>query len=270
MPTTDFFDPALKVSFDGDEEDDDFVLFGLAAGDLGVLVGDGGVGKSMFSLQMSASVALGENLTGAYDWQPQQNGRVLYVSGVDTADIVGQRFRDLLEKLNQNQVKILDQNLDICAFDANLALMKKRDKFSYPYESNLYFGLKEKLKGYRLCVLDPISSFHKGLSEDNYGEMRKLMQSLKKITTETGCAILVTTFPPDFESDVVCGHDAIIDSARFVLSMHEHKNDFVLLDNHKSNYTKHFGKQLLERDLNGLLQATTWQMASMKPGSAHK
>ncbi|MDT7953055.1 MAG: helicase RepA family protein [Acetobacteraceae bacterium] len=72
----------------------DFVLPGLLASTLGVLVSPGGAGKSMLALQLAACVAAGRSLWGLLPSDPKA-GTVIVVSAEDPAPILKHRLHSL-------------------------------------------------------------------------------------------------------------------------------------------------------------------------------
>ncbi len=72
----------------------DFVLPGLLAGTMGVLVSPGGAGKSMLALGLAVSVAAGRDCWQLAGEDPQAGG-VLFVSAEDPAVILARRLHAL-------------------------------------------------------------------------------------------------------------------------------------------------------------------------------
>jgi hypothetical protein len=86
----------------------DFVLPGMLAGTVGALVSPGGLGKSMFALQVAAQISGGPDLMGLGSLR---NGRVLYLPAEDPVDSLKHRVFAFGNCLNEEQKQVVRENL---------------------------------------------------------------------------------------------------------------------------------------------------------------
>ncbi|GGB52306.1 hypothetical protein GCM10011502_26840 [Oceanisphaera marina] len=155
----------------------DYVLPGLIAGSVGSLISPGGVGKSMFALQLSILIAGGSDRLGV---GALPIGRVVYLPAEDPFPILHQRLYTLGKYLTYEERQLVDENLTIIPLNGDMPdLMSKK-----------WFEVVESLAKYsRLLILDTLRRFHQ--AEENSGtDMAELIGVMEKIASVTGCSIL--------------------------------------------------------------------------------
>jgi len=172
----------------------DFVLPGLLAGTVGMVVGPGGVGKSMLALAIGAGVALGAPVAvghaGALFDAPKR-GSVVIAFGEDPAPVIRLRQEAFRTGLAPAEVAELDaaDGLAIASFHG--CDMRVLDTTVRPFELGPWFSnLYTIAQGRRLAIVDPLAFLFGGDENDN-SAMTRLMQMLSMVAHETGCAILV-------------------------------------------------------------------------------
>lgn len=181
-----------RVKFeDADKRPDlDFVLPGLLAGTVGMVVGQGAVGKSYLALMIGLGVALGRPVAGGL-WQAPHPGKVTLIFGEDQIVLLRDRLFWIRqhENLSQSEINIADENIDVrSGFGHDLRILVRAPN---GLENGPFFDqLLDFCGGQRLVVLDPLA-FLSDADENDNGAMTRLMQILQKICRETGATIIV-------------------------------------------------------------------------------
>lgn len=96
----------------------DCVLRGLPLGSVGVILGTGGVGKSMLVLHVAHAVATGHDDLGCLlDKGETKTGRVVYLEGEDGAEIIHHRLHAFADHVaverHDDVVRLMDERVDI-------------------------------------------------------------------------------------------------------------------------------------------------------------
>lgn len=158
----------------------DFVLPGLLAGTVGMLVSSGATGKTMLATQLGALVACGaDTLQLELGHQPSL-GRVVYLTGEDPREVMHRRLYSVGRHLSGKQRQLLEQNLVV----ANL-IGRGADIFEPTWQARV----KTLVTGARLVVLDTLRRFHSG-DENDSGEMARLLSALECLCRDAGTTIL--------------------------------------------------------------------------------
>lgn len=175
----------------------DFVLPGLLLGSVGLIVGQGAVGKTYLALHIGIGIPLGRPVAesnGEALWPAQSSGKVAVILGEDPPEIVQDRLHSLRAglQLDERDEEILDHDLEVISFtdeedDMRLALKNGSRLERGPF----YETLKGFCEGRRLVVIDPLALVALGLEEKDNGDMAQAMRMLAGIARATGCAILV-------------------------------------------------------------------------------
>ncbi len=181
----------------------DFVLPGLIAGTIGLIVGRGAIGKTFLALQIAISLVLRraiaevEGVVGGAGalWPAQKSGPVLVVLGEDMPIVIQHRMDALREgmRLSDSDLELLDENLEIMSatdLGDDLRLVKK-DQGGNVERGPFFDLLIELCRGRRIVIIDPLALLAAGINENDNGQMTQFMRILAAVATETGCAILV-------------------------------------------------------------------------------
>lgn len=169
----------------------DHVLYGLPAGEAGMVVGPGGVGKSFLLLQLAISVATGITMLGDAWSQNQKPGKVLYLAGEDPVQIIWERLHNAANKLPRFHGDIV----------TNLRIASTSGKAGGGYllestaegirHSDLWQWLLDQATGCRLIIIDPLRRFH-ALDENNSADATTIVKSLEEIAAKSGAAVIAT------------------------------------------------------------------------------
>lgn len=177
----------------------DWVLPGaIPAGQLAMLAGADGTGKSYLALQMAISVATGIPWAGGLLPAPEKMGPVVYVSGEDDLDEAHRRIRAILaayDRLGHGDRVWMEGlgRLEIIPMDGQKRpLMTADSRQSASTDETLWAkALAARVKGARLFILDPLIMFH-GLSENDNGQLDDLARLIIQTAKRAGaCAGLV-------------------------------------------------------------------------------
>lgn len=169
----------------------DFVLPGLPAGQIALLVGADGSSKSNVALQFGLAKACGIPVAGGLLPAPKATGRVLYVWGEDDIDEAHRRlsaWTDVAIARGVDPYKIRDglANLYFLPLDGErMPLMAAGRQDSEPKPTEQMGILLEAMRGVRLTIIDPMIMFH-SLSENDNGHLDTFMRLLIRMARQSG------------------------------------------------------------------------------------
>lgn len=171
----------------------------LPSGVVGMLVAEGGAGKTTFGLRAAVSVAGGRDLFGL----PTRQGRCVYIACEEHESGLRRRLYWIVnrekEKMRQENsspesIELFEQNL--------LANLTLRSAVGYEMylvsarngeasQSNLVEALIEKLpRPLELLILDPISRLN-GAEENSNQVGTALVNAAERIASEVGCTLML-------------------------------------------------------------------------------
>jgi hypothetical protein len=173
----------------------DFVLPGLLRGTVGLIVGQGAVGKSFLALQLAIGVALGRPIGQGPEgdiYEAPARGPTVCVFGEDPSEIVQDRLHMLRQTLTPDDSAIADlwtEFFSACGADDDLRVITKAAGgfASGPFAAKL----AEIAAGKRLVILDPLAFLIAGCDENDNGAMTFFMRTLSGVAQQTGAAIIV-------------------------------------------------------------------------------
>ena len=286
----------------------DHVLPGLMAGTVGMLAGPGGVGKTMFELQLALAVACGGSICGGLFESEEEGapasrkpGRVVMVAAEESADLIWHRLHAIVATLLKHRrllgiearpSDLLDlwaENIHLYPL-AGVARVTLLDRDLAPTES--FRQLSGACEGARLVILDPIRQFHVG-DENDSGAMTALVQACQTMAARTRAAVIFahhvnrssTQMGLGDTAGAARGSTALTDGVRWQLNLSEPSRDvarsrgigvderkgFVMVDIAKANYLPPQRSEMLQRLPGGVLLRTdcvTQSTAAVKPGNS--
>jgi|GEM_PF-2498327 len=227
----------------------DMVLRGLPLGSYGVILGSGGVGKSMLVLHIAAAVATAhDDLECLLDDGERRIGRVVYLTGEDDDLIIHHRIRAFAEHVKEESrpdlIAAMRERVKIVPLVGTAPVLL--DPKGYLGEAALA-QIRSAAKGSRLLVIDPLRQFHAADETDN-GMMTTLSKALVRIAHEERCSIIVVhhvnkaSAKDDYDdAHAASGASAITDNARWVMlvrRLSDKQHEAAGLDGEPWNYLR--------------------------------
>lgn len=266
----------------------DYVLPGLPAGTVGLLVGPGGMGKTMLELQLAVLLAAGlagrdpllgfDQATIASD-EPH---KVVMVAAEEPLEVLWTRLHAIVRSLELRDVlpdgmtwnEFLER-LKTNLFLFSLAGAKRLSLLSPELEpTESVEELARVTEGARLLIVDPLRQLH--LADENAsGPMSAVMSIFKRVGSQTGAAVLVAHHSSRASAaqgygdtaDASRGSTALKDDARWQVNLLPAGRDllkksgvngaddaqYVVLADAKGNYAARRAPVLLRRTAGGVL-----------------
>lgn len=207
-------------------------------GQVTILNGDGGVGKSLLGEQLAAAGALQCETLGL---RPMP-GRTMYIGAEDDADEFHRRLADIVEVHQRQLSDLTDFRLLPLADRDALLSVPERDGTMKP--TALWTQIAEESRAFspKLIVLDTSADLFGG-DEVKRAQVRQFIAMLRKLAIEIRCAILLLSHPSltGMQSGTgSSGSTAWNNSARSRLYLTRAKDDddLRILTTVKSNYGK--------------------------------
>lgn len=155
-----------------------------------LLSGDGGVGKSLFALQLAAAASMSVETLDLEPWA----GRTLYIGAEDEAEEFQRRLDDIAHAHGRQLDELLLMRL-IPLADRD-ALLAVPDKAGNMQPTSLWRGIANYAADYkpRLIVLDTSADLFGG-DEIKRGQVRQFIAMLRKLAIDIDCAIVLLSHP---------------------------------------------------------------------------
>lgn len=210
--------PRLDVldALENDPPPLDLVLPGFLGGTVGVLVGAGGLSKSMWALEALCAVA-GGPAADPLGLRPAATGRGIYLCLEDPALILRHRLRAFGRRFDAHARTAINDQLTVHPMRGRaLNLIERRHRE----------GLARVADGARLVVIDTLSRSHSG-DENSNAEMARLLSGLEWICEKTGAAILLVHHSNKYsaregsgaEQQAARGASVIVDNTRWTATL---------------------------------------------------
>jgi len=172
----------------------DFLLPGLPRGNVGMISGPGGVGKTMLMLQLLPSLALGRSLIGSVgpDWVcADRKLRVGLLLGEDERVIIQSRMIDIMKEygVNAGEFHTLQSMLHIHSFVGEDMRMLISERGTV-HEGGFATWCRRFCARHDVIVIDPLVALHDAQENDNTAASA-LIRLLSRIGRDSGCSILV-------------------------------------------------------------------------------
>ena len=157
----------------------DFVFAGLLKGTVGVIYGQGAVGKTFLLLQAGVMITAGVEMLGLE--APRETGRVVHISREDPEPVLHHRLHAISGRIaNENRARVWE-NLDL-----RIGIGLKFDVLTQSGRK----ALASVCVGARLCIIDTLARSH-GADENSNPEMIAVLGEFEAIARDTDCAILL-------------------------------------------------------------------------------
>jgi RecA-family ATPase len=154
--------------------------------------GEGGIGKSILTLQLLCSTVL------AHDWLGVQPlpGPVIYLGAEDEQDEIHRRLDDIAEHYGVSRSELIDNGLYASSYAGKNMTLARFDSDGDIEYTPLFRGLWEKACEVRptIIVLDTLSDIFDG-DENNRGQVSAFMVLLRSLAMAANCAVVVNQHP---------------------------------------------------------------------------
>lgn len=176
-----------------------FILGPLQPGDVGLLSGGDGLGKSWVALGAGLAVACGRSLLGGtFSVPPGSGGKVLYIAAEDREADHGRRLQALARHVQLHdglRIEEDDDGLTVLPLQGRrIPLVRRnasRDRDAAPYLVTAEGAAwAADIKAYRLVIIDPLRAFH-DLDESDGAGMDFLVRWLVSVAMANQQAILL-------------------------------------------------------------------------------
>lgn len=230
----------------------DFIINGFVAGTTGLLLGAGGIGKSMLAMRLAMCIA---DTTGKIDFfglECDKRGKVGYVNVEDLEPIANHRISRIITALQDNvpqqSIESIYNNFEVLYVAGKSFNLMSKKFSSFVYDRNWINKLTKFSEGKRLVIIDTLSRVHKLNANDN-GDMTQLLELFEKISDQTGTSFLLlhhiskaAKMNETADSSAARGATALVDNSRFVAQIQNISNDETreigISKNEKKNYIK--------------------------------
>jgi len=175
-----------------------FILPGLLEGGVGLVVGQGAIGKTFLALEILRGFCMGDGIAqgahGAlYSKHEIGEGEAGAILGEDPPEIIDHRLHALIKghRMDLADARFLGAVLEIksgVGIDMSLVAPGPHGQL---VPGPFYAALKAFCTGKKLVIIDPLLFLAGGIDEKDNAGMGMLMRLITRIAYETGCAILV-------------------------------------------------------------------------------
>lgn len=178
----------------------EFVLPGLAVGEVGLITEQGHAGAAALISQLVAGVALGRNLIDdrpdrRTPFHPVEAGAVAFVAGDDSAAAIQNRLYQITQALSISSAERLELEQSAVFFSArghDLRLLSVEGDSGLGFEK----VLRTVARGRRLVIIEPLGRLHDA-DPNNAPVATNLALKLTRIAEECGCAVVVVQHDPN-------------------------------------------------------------------------
>lgn len=270
----------LRLAVETEPKPLDFVLPGLMAGTVGVLVSPGATGKTMFALQAAVTVCGGADTLGLCDMDPnwrRTSGRVVFLTAEDPADVLSARIHAIGQRLNEYEREMMYEYLSVAplvGFGADMMTPRWRG------------WMADVTRDARLVIIDTLRRFHQ-LDENDGGHMAGLLAYMEQLCRENDTTVLFLHHTS--KAGALNGGDAqqasrgssvLTDNARFQanlvgmtpeqakeLDVHDDcRRNFVRLTFPKVNYSAPIPDKWFRRGQGGVLEPAQFAASALTRG----
>lgn len=133
----------------------------MPGGDLGLLVGEGGAGKTWLTVQLAVAIASGRNVVGL---GVRETGRVMILSSEMRADKMRRRFKSALDAAlidkREDRVDVMNKIAAYAMSDGQSPQLLEKSYGNIRTTETYRWFVEEAAKHeYKLIILDPLASF---------------------------------------------------------------------------------------------------------------
>lgn len=254
----------------------DFVLPGLLAGTIGVIVSPGGTGKSMLMLESAIGISSGGDFCAIWGQEPNE-GRVIYVAGEDPKEVIERRIYALGSYISTDlEEEKICSNLEVWpAYGYGFKIAEETPLGIIASKAWEELAAYLAANPTRLVILDTFNRLLGGISENDSGAMGAVLSIIEQTCRKTGCAVVLVHHTNKAsmsgggaDQQAARGSSAITDNARWQVNLSvmdkdeaaarnidsdEDRRGWVRLDLSKVNYGPPISERWLKRGTSGEL-----------------
>ncbi|MDR1191747.1 MAG: helicase RepA family protein [Verrucomicrobiales bacterium] len=188
------------------------IIPGLTAGTVGLLVAEGGLGKSFLSIEIALGVAAKAPIAGGLWPEPELAGSTVVLAAEDDGEEIGRRLHAIGKQFPE-----LQRGLD------NVQIYSLAGTILNVTDPKWFKELRQLAENNQFLIGDPLCCCH-DRDENNAAEMAGVINAFKKIIAGTGCAVLLThhtskSRSKDSPQDMSRGSTALVNGVRVVYVM---------------------------------------------------
>lgn len=222
----------------------------LMDGQVTMISGKGGEGKSLLALQLGAMVAIGVEFAW---WKPREPRNVLLLNGEDDVDELRRRLAAACPTMSIEPSSLTERLFSLTA--RSLVLLERDLTDGKVKTTSLYSELQRIVRenSIGLIIIDPLVETHVNLDENSNGDMKELIVKLRAMARLARIPVLVVHHSRKGavggDQDGARGGSALVNACRTVITLErmtleEHgrihpareKESYVRLAGAKSNY----------------------------------
>lgn len=192
MPMTQLPELRLDDAWDNDPPALDFVLPGLLSGTVGLIVGQGGLGKSMLAMEAAMSVAAGADIFHLFGQAPAR-GPVAVIAAEDPEPILRIRLRSLRDQCGQWEEEVREGFTLFPVYGHGVSFGVIEAGTPYLMPSGEWSMVENRLAEIRprLVVIDTLNRLLGSLSERDEGHMSMVLGMVERLCASIGCAAIL-------------------------------------------------------------------------------
>lgn len=234
----------------------------LPAGEVGILAGSAGGGKSMIAMGLAVGVAFGSPALGAID---VRQGRVMYVSTEDDASELWRRLELYARRTIRAMGTPSGEYVTECMRRIDFVIRPKGADWSLVdangRETAVMTALRARIAtgGYSLVILDTLSRLGNDELEKSPTASRRFVEGLEALAASPGEPTILLVHharkaetggrkkgdePDDLTADSIRGTSGLVGGVRFAWTLQPKGDDTVRLAQVKANYAPTTGVEL--------------------------
>ena len=180
----------LNKMFNEDAPPPDYVLPGMLSGTVGMVVGAGATGKSMWTVEAAISIACGRDVFGVLGSDPVM-GRVVYLCAEDQEPVLHTRLRMMAQAIRAKHGEYADTYLDLVRNNLDVVPVFGMGLTISGLDDPNWGAAVEYCKGARMVILDTLIRFAGGANENDNVAMGNMMNFVEKAVWATGSSYLL-------------------------------------------------------------------------------
>lgn len=167
----------------------EFVVTPLQRGDVGIISGADGVGKSYLALALGMTIASGQSIGGIFP-ATGRPGKALYIAGEDRQADHVRRLQSVAKAARESGIDASNAQLDLVTLAGERMPLLACTAGGEYVKTTDYYRFLRMTENYDLVIIDPLRMFHDIPENDGVG-MDKLVRLLVSTAMHNRQAIIV-------------------------------------------------------------------------------